>query len=163
MVKTRMGLSVEVLFERLPFFVNIFLVMALVYFVILLFTTPFYLHRMQEPEVKKSSSNNSYAQSFQDLNYYASIVEAHPLFGVKQQQVIQPTRSACDDFKTKYLLSGIVSGNENEAILNDRSTKETRFVKAGENLDGVAIDQIKTNSVLLNCSGKQLEIAIEGN
>ena len=163
MAKGKANFSADNWFERLPFLIDIISVILLFYFAVLLVTTPFYLGRIRESESKKAISQSELAQSLKSLDSYVSILSTHPLFGIMKQAVTAPARSACDDFKTKYLLAGIVSGEENEAILNDRATRDTRFIKTGENIDGAVIQSIKPQSIVLDCSGKQLELAIEEN
>lgn len=148
--------------ERLPLFVNLISIGVIGYLVVLIVTTPFYLSRLRNPEAKKETSQIGLNGMAQDLSVYLSVLEKHPLFGnIKQAE--GPVRSACSEFKTKYTLSGIVTGGENEAILNEKAGSKTRFVKTGEVIDGVTIEAIKPQSIVLNCSGEQVEAAIEEN
>lgn len=146
--------------ERLPLIINLISIGIVAYFIILIVTTPFYLNRLRNPEIKKEASKTGLNSVLQEANVYLGVMEKHPLFGnVKQTQA--PARSACSDFKARYTLSGIVTGGENEVILNEKAGGKTRFVKAGEVLDGVTIEKIKPQSIVLSCSGEQLEAAIE--
>lgn len=148
--------------EHAPLALHVISAGVLVFLVILIVTTPFYINRLREPNVKKTTQAGQTTPALQDLAAYQAILEQHPVFGLMKQKITEPARSACDDFKTKFLLTGIVSGAENEAIFSDRSSRDTRFVKSGDSIENVTVEAVKPQSVVINCAGKQTEIAIEG-
>ena len=155
--------NLNLLFERLPIALNGASILILLYVVILIVATPFYLSRTNAPAGAKDSWKNASPNSLKEASAYASIFASHPLFGTVAQPVAQAVKSVCDEFKNRFTLTGIVSGEHNEAILSDRSSRETRFAKAGDSLDGASVVEVKPHSLVLDCSGKQLEVGIEGS
>lgn len=134
---------------------------VLVYLAVLIVTTPFYLNRIMKSASLNESGAFQTLPDLKDFSYYQNILSEHPLFGVMKQKVAAPTKSACDEFKSKYTLNGVIGGAENEALFNSRSGQQSYYAKAGEVIEGVTIQQIGSGGVTLDCSGQQSEMMIE--
>ncbi len=141
----------------------IFLITAVLigYFVILIVTTPFYVHRMKEGAHEQKARAFQTLPPLQEISAYQESIGRHPLFGASKEKATVPARSSCDEFKSKYQLAGIVGGAENEALFNSKTGKQTHFAKTGEVIEGVAIEAVERHRVTLNCSGQKVDMEIE--
>ena len=67
-----------------------------------------------------------------------------------------------EDLIKPYALVGIISGGEPEALISNRTTKQTSYVRAGEEFDKLKVIKISAHSVLIGYQNEQKEIFIEG-
>ena len=134
----------------------------IIYLVILIITTPIYIRRMKESVPQAGTNQTRNLPAFQELSAYLDIVAKHPAFGVIKATTPVPTLSACDEFKSKYVLTGIVGGAENEAVFNSKMGQQSYFGRPGETIEGVLIESVESDKVVIDCSGKKVEIIMEG-
>ena len=146
---------------RLSFLIFLMTAGLVIYLVILTITTPFYIHRMREGAREQNIQALQELSSLQPINIYQETVGHHPLFGVLKETTVALVRSSCDEFKSKYLLAGIVGGIENEALFNSKNGKQTYFAKTGEVIEGVTVESVERHRVTLNCSGQKIDMMIE--
>ena len=134
---------------------------CIIYLIVLAVTTPYYIRGLYEAGPEEGARLVETLPPLRDLADYQEIITRHSLFGAVKQMSSAPARSACDDFKSKYILAGIVGGAENEALFNSKVGRQTSFVKAGETIEGVTVEKVGAHAVTLNCSGQQMDMAIE--
>ena len=132
-----------------------------VYFVLLIITTPFYIRRMREGAPEQKAHAFQTLPPLQELSAYQELIGRHSLFGASKEKATVSVRSSCDEFKSKYLLAGIVGGAENEALFNSKTGRQTHFAKTGEVIEGVTIEAVERHRVTLSCSGQKVDMTIE--
>lgn len=128
---------------------------------VLIVTTPIYVRKAKESVPLVSRGQAPSVPTLGDLASYQTIVNEHPAFGIPKQKPTGPIVSACDQLKVKYTLAGIIGGTEMEALFNSKVGGQTTMVKAGEVVEGVTVEAIYPEKVILNCSGKQVDLMIE--
>lgn len=134
-----------------------------IYLSVLILTTPLYLRHVEESMGMEASGQIDNLPSLSELSVYQEIVARNPVFGVVRQKQMAPTVSACDQFKLKYILAGIIGGTtsaENEALFNSKVGSQSHMAKAGDLVEGVAVVSIQTDKVVIGCDGKQTEITM---
>lgn len=147
--------------ERAGQWLSGIVLLCILYWVFLIVTTPFYVKQMKESVPQTHLDQMKSLPPLEEFSYYQNIISEHPVFGVIKQASNAPTRSACDEFKAKYALAGIIGGAENEALFNSKGGNQTHISKSGEVLEGVTIESVGAHSVSLNCSGQSVEMVIE--
>ncbi|MBI3321676.1 MAG: hypothetical protein HYZ91_05355 [Candidatus Omnitrophica bacterium] len=76
-------------------------------------------------------------------------------------QVAQPPSEAAKQLVSRLTLTGIVSGNPPQAIIEDTQTRKTYFVTAGQGVvEGAVLDHILENRVILKFQGEQIELTL---
>ena len=55
---------------------------------------------------------------------------------------------------------GIVTGENNQAIIEDRNLKKTFFIYKGDSLGELKVYDIKNNAVILDYKGEKIELTI---
>jgi len=133
-----------------------------VYTIFLMVTTPFYVRQQLNVLPHSNLPSIDSLPVLKDVNAYRALLEQHPLFGIKTKEVAAPARSACDEFQQKFVLSGIITGGQSEALFTSKVGDRTHFSHVGESIGGVTIEAIQSQSILISCSGKQVEILMEG-
>jgi len=147
--------------EKFGRLLSIIAIILIVYLVILILTTPFYIRRIQDVASERNLGPAQVLPELKDIASYQEVINSHSVFGIVKQKAAAPARSLCDEFKSKYSLTGIVTGSENEALFNSKAGKQTYFAKAGEVIEGVTVKNVDSHSVMLDCSGQQIEVTIE--
>lgn len=87
------------------------------------------------------------------------IFSGHALFfkPVKQEA---PKKMTIDQILQPYALSGIIQGASPEALIQNKSTGQTEFVREGQNYKQFKIIQIKSHSIVVAYQGEQKEMFI---
>lgn len=62
------------------------------------------------------------------------------------------------DLAEKYQVVGILVDQQPQAILQDKTTKDTVFLSVGDKLDGAVIDQIVEGKIILLLNGQAVEL-----
>ncbi len=141
----------------------LFFLAALVVFGYLIFamlSSPFYFQKLGSMHPEQEVMGLRDLPELQPIDVYSQIIDAHPIFGTAKQETVV-SKSPCDDFGQTFSLSGIVQGGQNEAIFVNKRTRQTHFVTAGNDLEGVSIQLIQNHSVIIRCAGDEKEILIE--
>ncbi len=64
------------------------------------------------------------------------------------------------DVKADLNLLGIVTGDNNQAIIEDKNLKKTFFLYKGDNIGELKVYDIKGNAVILDYKGEKIELNI---
>jgi cell division protein FtsL len=64
------------------------------------------------------------------------------------------------DIKANLNLLGIVTGDNNQAIIEDKNLKKTFFLYKGDNIGELKVYDIKNNAVILDYKGEKIELNI---
>jgi len=131
------------------------------YAIFLVVQSPLYWRSLENPPQGAAAEVAEAVPEVKPLEVYRNILDQHPVFGAAKQETQTVAANPCDQFAATYALAGIVQGGENEALFNNRRTKETHFVKAGESIDQVTIHGIKPHGVIVTCGAAEKEIQLE--
>ena len=101
-------------------------------------------------------------REFKPLSYYLDIIGKRNLFKllavkpkIEKPAVLRPEPS---ELLKDYTLMGIISGENPQAIIEDRKTKNTYFLNKGQNLGEMLIVDIQEDKVVLEVDGQQLDL-----
>jgi type II secretory pathway component PulC len=101
----------------------------------------------------------------QDLK--PQISEPIALFGfIHAPQAQSPTQqeelstAVAEDFASQMNLIGIISGENPQAILEDKKTQKTYYVTKGQIIGSAQIEDIQENKIILSSQGKKFELGL---
>ena len=88
-----------------------------------------------------------------------------PLFSAAASAGAAPSRQALSGsarlLATRLTLTGIVSGDPPQAIIEDAQTQKTYFVTVGQPLaEGAVLDEVLDNRVILDFQGERIELTL---
>jgi hypothetical protein len=73
----------------------------------------------------------------------------------------QPVKRVyADDIKKNFALLGIITGDSNQAIIEDKTIKKTFFLYKGDTIGDMKVEDIKNNMVILDCQGEKIQLSI---
>ncbi len=108
--------------------------------------------------VLKSPAINQKIEQFKDLTYYLSTVKARNIFSysLKKDSSVLQFQPIDESF---YKINAIYQeGNHFEAVLVDKNTKKTFFIKAGDLVNGCTVTRITSQKVVLQCGSNEMEL-----
>ena len=94
-----------------------------------------------------------------DYSYYSKEIDGKNLFQPTQATPERPKGPAVDVAK-KFSLVGILPGAELEAIIEDKETEKTLYLKKGESISGVTVDEIGDGKVVLDFEGAKTTLVL---
>jgi len=94
-------------------------------------------------------SIDAYLQDIADRQIFNNSVQEEPL---KQSNIIQT------DVVKDINLLGIISGDNPQAILEDKNTQKTYYLNKGQSIADFVVEDIKEGKVILNYKGEKLEL-----
>jgi len=101
------------------------------------------------------------------LAHYSGQVAARQLFAPSQGYGTPAASPGSDGSRVRLaelaqnlVLLGISLGREPEAIIEDKTTNTTHFLKVGESLGQVRVESIAKGRVILSCGGEKLELVL---
>ncbi|MBI4388006.1 MAG: hypothetical protein HY582_03070 [Candidatus Omnitrophica bacterium] len=131
-----------------------------VYLIILIATMPMYIRKMKESVPQTGRTEFQTLPSLGEVSAYQAVINKTPVFGTVRLQTT-PVRSPCDEFKAKFSLSGIVGGAQVEALFNSKVGGATHLANVGDSVEGVLVESIQENKVVINCSGQRFDMMME--
>ena len=84
----------------------------------------------------------------------------HALFYIPEAVTVQATEPSFAQLLSQFELTGIIQGAEPEALIQNRSSKQTYFIQPGEQFEQFKLVEIKEHSVVVESGGKQQEMPI---
>ena len=110
-------------------------------------------------EGKEVSSN------LQPYSFYAQSIGGWPLFGLRERSApkspeIQRPAVTLNELMANLNLMGIIGGKEPQAIIWDRKSKRTYYLKEGQFLDEIMIQDIKKGKVILKYKDETTELVL---
>jgi type II secretory pathway component PulC len=134
---------------------NIYLVISLVY--------PWFgLTKIYLPKVKEERIIEPIAEPKQDkkpFEFYSEGIRNRRIFVSESAPVEEKTVSVADADLIKDLnLLGIVSGENPQAVIEDKKTKKTYYVNKGQFINELMIEDIQEGKVILNYKGQRFEL-----
>ncbi len=105
------------------------------------------------------------ASQVKALTYYMEKVHSRDIFKIGKQEpekeaVAQPGTNAAkqEAIASKYKLVGISWSDNPDAMIEDTAANKTYFMKRGQALDGVKIQAIFKDKVVLSSGGQEVEL-----
>lgn len=95
------------------------------------------------------------------LESYTGALDKKDLFGLLfVEETVTPGRSeAAEDVLKTLVLLGVVSGSDQQAVIEDTSRQKTYFLREGEKVnDEVMVERIAQGKVFLRVAGRTYEI-----
>lgn len=116
------------------------------------------------PFIKKDSEADKEKFQVLPFAYYADIILKGKLFKTSLPDVTQdgkmPAKIAPLELLKGYTLAGVITGENPQAILEDKTTKKTYFLNKGQYLEDFKIDDIMEGKVILELEGQRFELSL---
>lgn len=74
--------------------------------------------------------------------------------------VKKPVSISKEDILKDLTLLGIITGEDNQAIIEDKKTKKTQFLYKGDSIGDLKVIDIKDSEVMLDYNGERIELRI---
>ena len=109
----------------------------------------------KEVSVKKGAEPKPY-------DYYGNVIEHRDLFqaGVSSRETRGIPASAVGSRLKDFALIGIISGKTPQAIIEDKKESKTYFLKEGELVGDLRVEQILDEKVILSYEGEQFDLVL---
>ena len=143
------------------------LILLVVFVALLLFVFDLYfsvpeISRPLTTSKAKSKTISLEEKQIKPLSYYQEEISKRNLFKAgasspKSKKVIPVGPTFKDLVKNLYLL-GIVSGDSPQVIIEDRKLNKTYFLYIGDYMEDVKIEEIHSDSVLLEYKGERVSL-----
>ena len=79
---------------------------------------------------------------------------------VLTDKAIDPKKMSKEEILGSLNLLGIITGENNQAIIEDKNLKKTFFLYKGDSLGELKVYDIKSNMVILEYKGEKIELSI---
>jgi len=112
-----------------------------------------------QPQIQDHGSFEEYERVFIERDIFettSSFLGMPGADGMKTAEGLQPFV----DLAEKYQVVGILVDQHPQAVLQDKKTKETLFLDAGDQLDGAVIDQIVDGKIILLLNDQKMELGL---
>ena len=73
---------------------------------------------------------------------------------------VRPPSTDAKELASKLTLTGIITGDPPQAIIENTESKKTYFVSPGQTVDGAVVDKVLENRVILNLQGEKVELGL---
>lgn len=95
-------------------------------------------------------------------DYYLSSIKGRDIFGVSyEQQKTEKLNSGAEASSMKDLnLMGVISGENPQAIIEDKKTQKSYYVSKGQSVGDFEVEDIKEGKVILIKDGKKFELTL---
>ncbi len=97
-------------------------------------------------------------QRLMPLEAYVGSVENRQLFGNPLPEADQPRNAENPDLIKDINLVGIVSGENPQAIIEDKRLEKTYYVSKGQSIAGFQVEDIQDGKVVLQYNGQRFEL-----
>ncbi|MBU4589584.1 MAG: hypothetical protein KKG01_01515 [Candidatus Omnitrophica bacterium] len=74
--------------------------------------------------------------------------------------VKKPVSISKEEILKDLTLLGIITGEDNQAIIEDKKTKKTQFLYKGDSIGDLKVIDIKDSEVMLDYNGERIELRI---
>lgn len=163
--------------EKIIRFVNLNTVLILALLGVIIYSVQFFVKRPKtaidalEDKLKYQTkapvgkTQESVAEKRPSLEYFATQVEEKNIFSpaTKEEAATQaPVEQGpkLDDIKSQLNLLGVISGDNPQAIIEDKKTQKSYFLNKGSKLDDIEVKDILENKVILSYKGQEFELVL---
>ena len=159
--------------ELAPKALVLLLVLSIIYLIAdILLVTPYYRNRIkavsstpagvEEAQDKEEAVSKEAAdiEPTKPYSYYSKDIGSRDIF----KPVVQDREGAVDrgqqGIKDKFSLIGVITGEELQAAIEDKTASKTYFVFKGDYIDDVLVEDILVNKVILDYRGERFELML---
>ncbi len=93
-----------------------------------------------------------------DYSAYSDSVTGKSVFGKTQAQVPGEDVNTADSITERVGLVGIISGDNPQAIIEDKKAQKTYYLTVGQSFDGYLVEQVGDDKVVLDYEGKKISL-----
>jgi type II secretory pathway component PulC len=93
-------------------------------------------------------------------SHYSNMISGKSIFGVSSDAQAESQADASDSSGDSVGLVGIVSGNNPQAIVEDKKGQKTYYITKGQSVNGITVDDIGEGSVTLDYKGKKMTLSL---
>lgn len=129
------------------------------YIVIQITLVPFQMQKELNPSLADSLPVFQFIP-LKPLDTYLDEFRTHALFYVPKAPEVVKT-AGISELVAQYEVTGIIQGDVPEALIQNRSNKQTYFVQAGEQFDQLTVVEIREHGVLVAYGGEEAEMSIQ--
>jgi len=133
------------------------------------FFYPLFNQKLLEPSNQKASNaafqkaNLQFESKKKSLDYYLAGVGGRQVFSSvstedRQPSLPQALTPADTDITKNLSLVGVLSGDNPQAVIEDKKEQKTYYLNKGQYIGDLQIEDIKTNSVILNRNSQKYEL-----
>lgn len=98
------------------------------------------------------------------FSYYSETITQHQLFKIisapETKEKSKTAAAASLDAIKDYSLLGVISGENPQAIIEDKKTKQTLYLQKGQSLGEFKISDIQDGKIILESGGQAAELSI---
>lgn len=98
------------------------------------------------------------------FSYYANIISSNSIFRMTREEAGADKgaamQTAPSEILANYSLTGIISGDNPQAVIEDRKSGRTYFLNRGQFLGNFKIDGIMKDKVILELKGQKFELSL---
>lgn len=73
---------------------------------------------------------------------------------------VKKKRISVEEVKANLNILGIITGDNNQVIIEDKNLKKTFFLYKGDTIGELKVYDIKDNMVIFECDGEKIELSI---
>lgn len=98
-------------------------------------------------------------QEIKPYEFYAQGLKNRRIFAHRSVQETEPPSSAVEVDSIKDItLIGIISGDNPQAVIEDKKTQKTSYITKGQNVGEYRVEDIQEGKIILNYRGKKFEL-----
>lgn len=111
------------------------------------------------------SSPDYKAKELKPFSYYSEIIGKRQLFKIiaaaesKEKSKAAPNAASLDAIKN-YSLLGVISGENPQAIIEDKKTKQTIYLQKGQSIGELKVTDVQDGKIILESGGQTAELSI---
>lgn len=113
-----------------------------------------------------STSDLDYkVKELKPFSYYSEIIGKRQLFKIiaaaesKEKSKAAPNAASLDAIKN-YSLLGVIGGENPQAIIEDKKTKQTIYLQKGQSLGELKVRDLQDGKIILESGGETAELSI---
>jgi len=137
-----------------------------------LFITPYFRHKIDtiniqpartdrvEGEAAIPSEDKPKEDPAKPYSYYSKDIENRNIFKPLGRSGKKGVNAGTMSIKENLNLIGIITGEELQAAIEDKSSGKTYFVYKGEYIDDILVEDILENKVILDFRGERFELTL---
>ncbi len=164
----RVSYSVYLLMQKCLSFLNIWRIIKIVFvasclYLIIAFIYPWVgLREIKLPQIiteNVSASNTELRQEVKPFEFYLQGIKGRQIFSSPiVQETERPPSNVNIDLIKDMTLVGVISGENLQAVVEDRKTHKTYYVTKGQFIGQFQVEDIEEGKIILNYNGQRLEL-----
>ncbi len=115
--------------------------------------------------VRSQAKGKEASPDLKPYSFYTQSIGGWPLFGLKERSApktreVQKPAVTLNKLMAALSLMGIIGGKEPQAVIWDRKSKRTYYLKEGQYLDEIMIQDIRKGKVILKYKDETTELVL---